>query len=78
MNSLLRHKVTPVWLLLILATAVSWEFGHGFGFGSHYGYATIAIVLIAFIKVRFVFLISWSCVPHRCLCGSLLRHGRLS
>ena len=56
MNSLLRHKVTPIWLLLILATALSWEFGHGLGFGSHYSYATVAIVLIAFIKIRFVFL----------------------
>lgn len=56
MRSLLRHKVTPVWLVLILATVLSWEFGHGLGFGSHYGYATVAIVLIAFIKVRFVFL----------------------
>ena len=56
MLSLLRHKITPVWLLLMLATGLSWEFGHGLGFGSHYSLATIAIVLIAFIKVRFIFL----------------------
>ena len=56
MRSLLRHKVTPIWIMLILATALSWEFGHGLGFGSHFNYATVAVVLIAFIKVRFVFL----------------------
>lgn len=42
--------------MLILATALSWEFGHGFGFGTHFNYATVAVLLIAFIKVRFVFL----------------------
>ncbi|MBI2799260.1 MAG: cytochrome C oxidase subunit IV family protein [Gammaproteobacteria bacterium] len=56
MESIFSLKVTPLWIILILATAVSWEFGHGFGFGSHHNYATVAVVLIAFIKVRFVFL----------------------
>jgi len=48
--------VTAVWLLLVLATGLSWAFGHGFGFGDRYRYASVAVVLIAFIKVRFVFL----------------------
>lgn len=56
MRSILSHKVTPIWILLILATALSWEFGHGLGFGSYHHYATVTVVLIAFIKVRFVFL----------------------
>ncbi len=56
MRSIFSLKVTPLWIILILATAVSWEFGHGFGFGSHHNYATVAVVLIAFIKVRLVFL----------------------
>jgi len=56
MLSLLSQKITFVWLTLILATALSWQFGHGFGFGDRYAYATIAIVIIAFIKVRLVFL----------------------
>ncbi|MGH8595932.1 MAG: cytochrome C oxidase subunit IV family protein [Gammaproteobacteria bacterium] len=52
----MSHKITPIWLLLILATWLSWEFGHGLGFGSRYDFATIAVMVIAFIKVRFVFL----------------------
>ena len=56
MPSLLRHKITFVWLVLILATALSWQLGHGFGFGDRYTYATITIVIIAFIKARLVFL----------------------
>jgi len=48
--------MTFVWLMLIVATALSWQFGHGFGFGERYAYATTAIVITAFIKVRLVFL----------------------
>jgi len=53
MTSLLRHKITPVWFLLILATGLSWEFGHGVGF-SDVRHATVAVMVISFIKVRFV------------------------
>lgn len=56
MTAVLRHRVTLVWLLLMLATGLSWELGHGFGFGNDYRRATIAVVVIAFIKARFVFL----------------------
>ena len=56
MRFLPRQKITLVWLGLILATGVSWQFGHGFGFGDNHRYATVAILLISFIKVRFVFL----------------------
>ena len=56
MPSLLRRKITFVWLVLILATTLSWQLGHGFGFGDRYTYATVAIVIIAFVKVRLVFL----------------------
>ncbi len=56
MRDLLTLKITPLWIVLILATALSWKFGHGFGFGEQIHHATVAVVLIAFIKVRFVFL----------------------
>ena len=49
-------RITFVWMVLILATGLSWQFGHGFGFGDNYHYATAAILVIAFIKIRFVFL----------------------
>ena len=56
MRSNLSLRITPIWLTLILATVMSWEFGHGFGFGAHFNYGTVAVLVIAFIKVRFVFL----------------------
>ena len=45
-----------MWLLLVSATALSWEFGHGFGFGAQHRYATVMVMIIAFVKVRIVFL----------------------
>jgi cytochrome c oxidase subunit IV len=56
MKSLFRQRITTVWVLLIAATGLSWEFGHGLGVGGSYRLATTAVVLIAFIKVRFIFL----------------------
>ena len=56
MNEWLRSKITHVWLALIIATALSWEFGHGMGFGEKYHYGTLEVLVITFIKVRFVFL----------------------
>lgn len=50
------HRTTWVWALLILATVLSWELGHGLGFGNHHERATVAVVLIAYLKVRLVFL----------------------
>ncbi|MGE3297728.1 MAG: cytochrome C oxidase subunit IV family protein [Porticoccaceae bacterium] len=50
------NRTTWVWGLLILATVVSWELGHGPGLGGHPERATVAVVLIAYLKVRLVFL----------------------
>ena len=55
MNYLLFSRVTLVWLLLVAATALSWELGHGFGYDD-VRYASISIIIVAFIKVRFVIL----------------------
>lgn len=52
----MANRTTWVWGLLILATALSWQLGHGPGFGSHHERATVAVVLIAYLKIRFVFL----------------------
>jgi heme/copper-type cytochrome/quinol oxidase subunit 4 len=51
----LRTRTTVVWLLLVAATAVSLWMGHGMGF-SDVRHAGLAILLVAFIKVRYVFL----------------------
>lgn len=53
---LVAQRTTGVWALLILATVLSWELGHGLGFGNHHERATVAVVLIAYLKVRLVFL----------------------
>jgi hypothetical protein len=51
-----RHNATAVWLLLVAATGLSWAFSHPWGFGYLSRHAAEAVVLIAFIKVRYVFL----------------------
>jgi hypothetical protein len=56
MDAMPVSRITWVWFGLILATGLSWQFGHGFGFGEKFHYATVAILIITFIKVRFVFL----------------------
>lgn len=56
MRGLLLDRITGIWFLLIAATALSWEFGHGFGFGDNHRQATVAVIVIAFIKVRYVVL----------------------
>ena len=44
---LLRTRTSAVWLLLTVATVLSWSLG------AHHGLA-IAILVIAFVKIRFV------------------------
>jgi hypothetical protein len=44
---LLRTRTSAVWLLLTAATVMSWALG------THHGLA-IAILVIAFVKIRFV------------------------
>lgn len=55
MIHLLRNRTTLVWFILVAATAASWEFGHGVGFDD-IRYASVAIIVIAFIKTRLVIL----------------------
>jgi heme/copper-type cytochrome/quinol oxidase subunit 4 len=50
---LLRHPVTAVWLLLIAATLTSWWLGTDHGV-SEVQTAGVLILLVAFVKVRFV------------------------
>jgi hypothetical protein len=52
-TTLLRTPATTVWVALMLATFVSWTLGTHHGF-HNYTLASVVIVLIAFIKVRFV------------------------
>jgi hypothetical protein len=54
-RNLARTSVTPVWLLLVVATAVSWWLGadQGLGAGAHKT-STVLVMTVAFIKVGFV------------------------
>ena len=56
MTDIIKTKITFVWLLLIMATGLSWEFGHGFGFGDDFQRGTIAVLVVTMLKVRFVYL----------------------
>jgi hypothetical protein len=44
-------RITAVWLILVVATLVSWESARA---GSDQGLATSAVLAIAFVKVRFI------------------------
>jgi hypothetical protein len=56
MTSLLRGPITAIWSLLIVATLLSWWLGtdHGLGSAGDHTPATLAILLVAFVKVRCV------------------------
>jgi hypothetical protein len=49
------NRITIVWAVLVAATLLSFDLGHGFSFHDH-RYASVAVIVIAFIKVRFVIL----------------------
>ena len=51
---LLKSSATLVWLLLIVATIVSWALGTHHGFVDNDNVASVGILLVAFIKVRFI------------------------
>ena len=55
MTTLLRTPASIVWLVLVAATAFSWSLGTEHGLGSDaQELASIAILAVAFIKVRFI------------------------
>jgi hypothetical protein len=55
MRRLLRSRIGWVWLGLVGATALSWGVGHGLGLQDP-RHAGVAILVVAFAKVRFVIL----------------------
>ena len=52
LSSLLKSRVSLVWLGLIVATVISWRIGTDHGL--HASLATVVVLLVAFVKVRFV------------------------
>lgn len=55
MSELITSRVTIVWLMLVLATAISWGATHDVG-DIGVRAATVAALIMAFVKVRFVVL----------------------
>ena len=51
--TLLRTPATAVWIVLMFATVASWALGTSHGIHNH-SLASVAILVIAFAKVRFV------------------------
>jgi hypothetical protein len=54
-KSLWLSRTTLIWTLLVVATLISWELGHGVGFDDARA-GGAAILVVTFIKVRFVVL----------------------
>jgi len=53
MTNLFATRISAVWLLLVVATTISWYLDQGQAAGGMQ-YASIAILVIAFVKVRYV------------------------
>jgi hypothetical protein len=53
MSALILNRLSLVYLLLVGATALSWSVGHGMGVAD-LRMANAAIVVVAFVKVRYV------------------------
>ncbi|MEM7469215.1 MAG: cytochrome C oxidase subunit IV family protein [Pseudomonadota bacterium] len=54
MGTLISHPVAKIWLLLIIATALSWLMGGEHQTPLSAGQMASVVLLIALIKVRFV------------------------
>lgn len=55
MHTLVRSRVTVVWLVLVLATTISWSLGTESGAGDHTHRLVSAVVLaVAAFKIRLV------------------------
>lgn len=55
LTMLIRNRVTPIWLLLVAATGLSWWMGSdGGATDADVRLVSSALIAVAFIKVRFV------------------------
>lgn len=54
LSALVRTPTTVVWFVLIAATVLSWMLGTDHGFSAGHSLASVLILLVAFIKVRFI------------------------
>lgn len=52
LSTLLKSRIGAVWIGLIVATLISWRIGTDHGV--HASLATAIVLVVAFVKVRFV------------------------
>jgi caa(3)-type oxidase subunit IV len=52
LSSLLKNRISLIWLALIAATLITWQIGTNDSGNPQLG--TVAVLLVAFIKVRLV------------------------
>ena len=50
----LSSDINRIWLLLCALTAITWALGEGAGDPESARYVTLALLVLAFIKIRFV------------------------
>lgn len=51
---LLKSLATVAWLFLVIATVASWALGTDHGFVDDHQVASVTILVVAFVKVRFI------------------------
>jgi Prokaryotic Cytochrome C oxidase subunit IV len=56
MADLIKSRITLVWALLVVVTCLSWSSTQGSGWLSDPRIATSLVMLIAFLKVRYILL----------------------
>lgn len=54
MAALMRTRAGVVWMLLVGAATFSWALGTDNGYSSGHATASVIIMLVAFLKVRFI------------------------
>jgi hypothetical protein len=52
--ALVRSSATAIWVFLVVATVVSWALGTDHGFVDSHRAASLTVLVVAFVKVRFV------------------------
>jgi len=55
MTTMLRTRASAIWIVLVLATTLSWTLGSESGFGTEsHKIASVVILVVALFKVRLV------------------------
>ena len=56
MGNLIKQRITAIWLVLVLATGLSWVAAHSWGASLGARGETAFVLIVAFFKVRLIML----------------------